>query len=67
MNLKDQVSQMDEILKYQVPNTPGKMIFRVTHKEIEELFFSKVMVLVGLIMPFLTIGSDGRWKEWNMS
>jgi hypothetical protein len=26
------------------------------------------MVLVGMFTtPFLTIGSDGQWKEWNMS
>jgi hypothetical protein len=69
LKLYDQLAQMDRILNFQgVPNTPGKKVFRVSHKEMEEIFFSKVMVLVGMFTtPFLTIGSDGQWKEWNIS
>jgi hypothetical protein len=69
LKLYDQLAQMDRILNFQgVPNTPGKKVFRVSHKEMEEIFFSKVMVLVGTFTtPFLTIGSDGQWKEWNIS
>lgn len=65
----DQGAQMDRILKFQdVPNPAGKMVFRVLYEEMEEICFSKVMVLVGMFTtPFLTIGSDGQWKEWNMS
>lgn len=67
LKLYDQFDQKDQILKFQGGyNSPGKMIFRVSHKEMEELFFSKVMVLMGMFTtPFRTIGSDGQWKEWN--
>jgi hypothetical protein len=67
LKLDAEFDQKDQILKFQGGyNTPGKIIFRVSHREMEELFFSKVIVLMGMFTtPFRTIGSDGRWKEWN--
>jgi len=60
-----QDDQMDRIFKFQ-GDCPGKIIFRVSHMEMEELFLSKVILLIGMSpTPFQTIGSDGKWKEWN--
>ena len=67
LKLHDQSDQMDQILKFH-GSIPGKIIFPVLYKEMEELFFSRVIVLTGMFTtPFLTIGSDGQWKEWNQT
>jgi hypothetical protein len=41
------------------------MILGISHKEIEELFVSKVIVLEGIFTtPLRTTNADGRWKKW---
>jgi hypothetical protein len=66
--LRDPLDEKDQIRRSQGSYaTPGKMIFRVSHKEMEELLFSKVVVFMGMFTtPFRTTGSDGYWKEWNL-
>ena len=66
----DQSAHIDRIPNFKgVPNC-GKLVFRVSYKEMEEIFTSRVIVLVGMFTtPFLTIDRDGppgQWKEWNI-
>ena len=67
LKLHSRLDQMNRIRNFQgVHGCAGKILLRASHEDIEELFFSQVMVLVGAFTtPFRTIGSDGQWKEWN--
>jgi len=68
LGLNTHLAQMDRILKFKdTPNTHRKLVFRISHREIEEMFSSRVIILVGMFTtPFLTINPDGQWKEWNI-
>jgi hypothetical protein len=75
LELYNPFDQMDHILSFRdFHNTPrneilgvsGNVIIGVSHKEMDELFFSKVITLEGAFTtPFRTAGPDGQWKVWN--
>jgi hypothetical protein len=53
--------KLDQILEFKdIPNLAGKIVFRVLYKELKEIYFSKVIILVKIFtIPFLTMGSNG--------
>lgn len=64
----DNKARVEHFELHGVSTSHRKMVFRVSHDQMEEMLSSKVVVLEGIFtMPFVTIGQDGQWKKWNMS
>jgi hypothetical protein len=50
-----------------VKETPGSLILSLLDKEIEEVVFSKAIIMDGILMDIIkTVGKDGQWKEWHI-
>jgi hypothetical protein len=55
--------RLDQVVK----ETPGSLVLGLSGEEVEEVVFSKAIIMEGILMDTIkTVGKDGQRKEWYM-